>query len=106
MAIYHLHVSTGSKKPSIDGKKQGQSAAAKFDYITRAPRYNTSGKPVPDIISGNMPVWADIDARDYWLAADANERANGRLFKNIEFSLPVELTQESRRGLAIEFAES
>ena len=106
MAIYHLHVSTGSKKPPVDGKKQGQSAAAKFDYITRAPRYNTSGKPIPDIVSGNMPIWAENDARDYWIAADTEERANGRLFKNIEFSLPVELSREDRRNLAIQFAES
>ena len=106
MAIYHLHVSTGSKKPPIDGKKQGQSAAAKYDYITRTPRYNTSGKPIPDIVSGNMPIWAENDTRDYWLAADTEERANGRLFKNIEFSLPVELSREDRRDLAIQFAES
>ena len=105
MAIYHLHVSTGSKKPPIDGKKQSQSAAAKYDYITRAPRYNTLGKPIPDIISGNMPIWADIDARNYWTAADMEERANGRLFKNIEFALPVELTREANRYLAIQLTE-
>ena len=38
-----------------------------------------------------MPEWAQDDPRTYWAAADENERANGRLFRDIEFALPKEL---------------
>ncbi|MGD7646317.1 MobA/MobL family protein, partial [Ralstonia pseudosolanacearum] len=40
----------------------------------------------------------------YWDAADLHERANGRLFKQIEFSLPVELTLDQQQELVDEFA--
>ena len=35
--------------------------------------------------SGNMPEWAEDDPQKYWTAADAGERANGRLYREVEF---------------------
>ena len=43
--------------------------------------------------SGHMPAWAEADPTDYWDAADLYERANGRLFKRLEFALPTALTR-------------
>jgi hypothetical protein len=48
--------------------------------------------------SGHLPEWAERSA-DYWDAADLYERANGRLFKEIEFALPVELNASQQREL-------
>ena len=41
----------------------------------------------------------------YWEAADENERANGRLYSEVQFALPKELSEKERRELAGEFAE-
>ena len=53
---------------------------------------------------GHMPAWAQDDPRAYWTAADENERANGSLFKDVEFALPKELSADERRALAVDFA--
>jgi hypothetical protein len=50
-----------------------------------------------------MPAWAEDAPRNYWEAADAHERANGRLFKQIEFALPKELSPEQQTDLAASF---
>ena len=97
MAIYHLHTSVGSRKG-------GQSAAAKHDYIHREGRYSRDPDEVAHRESGHMPEWAAADPRVYWAAADAGERANGRLFREIEFALPNELTHEQRAAAARQFA--
>lgn len=52
-----------------------------------------------------MPEWAQEDPRQYWRSADQHERANGRLFKEIEFALPRELSQEQSVVLARQFAD-
>lgn len=50
-----------------------------------------------------MPAWASDDPRNYWEAADVHERANGRLFKQLEFALPKELSPEQQIALAASF---
>lgn len=97
MAIYHLTASTGSRK-------NGQSAAAKIDYIQRSGRYTRDPAECLHAESGNMPGFAQ-EAADYWSAADTYERANGRLFKQVEFALPVELSLDAQRELARDFAQ-
>lgn len=107
MAIYHLTVKTGSKKG-------GQSAAAKAGYISRTGKYAKDRDEVLHIESGNMPSWATAGlrserskaaARKYWQAADEHERANGVLFREVEFALPRELTLEQQIEVARQFAE-
>lgn len=55
-----------------------------------------------------MPPWAGRQrhAPAYWAAADAHERANGRLCKTIEFALPRELDPRERLLLAHEYVRA
>lgn len=96
MSIYHLTAKTGSRNG-------GQSAKAKADYIQREGKYARNRDEVLHIQSGHLPGWAERPA-DYWDGADLYERANGRLFKEVEFALPVELTLDQQRELVDEFA--
>ena len=52
-----------------------------------------------------MPEWAQADPGKYWDAADENERANGRLYSEVQFALPRELSEPQRREVAGRFAE-
>ena len=98
MAIYHLNVKTGTRIG-------GQSARAKSDYIGREGKYEKDGEELEYKESGNMPEWAEDDPRGYWAGADAHERANGRLYRQVEFALPRELNAAERVELATRFAE-
>lgn len=98
MALYHLHVSVGSKA-------KGQSAKAKHEYVAREGRYAKDSRELLYIESGNMPAWV-ASPKAYWEKADVYERANGRLFVEVEFALPKELDEDERVGLAREFAKS
>lgn len=98
MSIYHLHVSTGNRK-------NGSSAKAKAQYIQREDKYERQEDRCLHRESGHMPEWAEKNPTDYWEAADNYERQNGRLYKEVEFSLPRELPEEERLELARDFAE-
>lgn len=97
MAIFHLTAKTGSRS-------KGQSAKAKSDYITRSGKYSNDRDEVLYSSSDHMPMWA-ADEYDYWKGADVYERSNGRLYKEIEFSLPVELGLDQQIELAESFAK-
>ena len=97
MAIYHLSVKTGSRI-------SGQSAKAKSEYIEREGKYEKNRDELAYSESGNMPEWAEDDPQKYWAATDEHERANGSLFKEVEFALPVELDERQQRELASSFA--
>lgn len=98
IAIYHLTVRTGTRA-------KGTVAAKKSDYIQRENQYEQQ----PDLCiykeSDHMPSWAQEEPRDYWQAADQYERANGRLFVEVEFALPRELSEEEQINLAHDFAQ-
>jgi hypothetical protein len=96
MAIYHLNLSHGSRSG-------GQSAGAKLDYISREGKYAEQPDVCRLVESSNLPSWAN-NAREFWRAADQNERANARLFSQLEFALPAELTPEGQLQLVREFA--
>ena len=98
MAVYHLKAGFGSRAG-------GQSAAAKRDYIEREGRYERDRDELEHRESGHMPAWAEEDPRAYWQAADEHERANGRLYSEIQFALPRDLDAGGRRELAGAFAE-
>ena len=101
MAICHIAIKQGTRSG-------GQSAEAKDDYLERNGRYGgKDGKRKNGVLlseSGNMPAWAKTP-REYWKAADQYERANGRLFIQVEFALPVELSEEQQIELSREFSE-
>jgi hypothetical protein len=80
-----------------------------------------AGKPVADILRtsryasrlkhgekleatgvGNIPEWAS-NPLVFWLAADANERSNGTIYREMEIALPRELTPDQRTELVREF---
>ena len=91
MAIYHAHVSSGSRAG-------GQSGAAKVAYVLREGKY--AGRY--DLVvsgHGNLPAWAGGDPRALFAAADLHERANGRLFLEIEVALPNELDETQQHEL-------
>lgn len=96
MAIYHLTAKTVSRGESV-------SSAARSDYIERAGRYRSDHAEVLHKGHGNMPTWVEGCPRKYWEAADIHERANGRLFKQIEFALPKELSPGQQTSLAASF---
>ena len=98
MAVFHLKASFGSRAG-------GQSARAKSDYIEREGRYEKDGEELEHKEHGNMPEWAEDDPGKYWEAADEHERANGRLYSEVQFALPKELNEEERREAASSFAE-
>ena len=98
MAVYHLKVSFGSRAG-------GQSACAKSDYIGREGKYEKDAEELEHTEHGNMPEWARSDPAKYWQAADENERANGRLYSEVQFALPQELSADGRREAAADFAE-
>ena len=98
MAVYHLKASFGSRAG-------GQSASAKSDYIEREGRYEQDGEELEHKEHGNMPEWAEDDPGKYWEAADEHERANGRLYSEVQFAFPKELNEAERREVASRFAE-
>ena len=98
VAVYHIKVGFGSRA-------SGQSACAKNEYIEREGRYASDGEEREHVEHGHMPAWAQDDPHAYWQAADAHERANGRLYSEVQFALPRELDASGRRALAGAFAE-
>ena len=99
MAVYHLKVSIGSRAG-------GQSAGAKSDYIEREGKYRQKDpEELEHSESGNMPEWAQENPHEYWQAADDYERANGRLYREVQFALPKEFDAAERREVSAGFAE-
>ncbi|WP_312260005.1 MobA/MobL family protein [Limnohabitans sp.] len=102
MAIYHLHAKIGSNGV-------GHSAGAKCAYITRTENYVMKADECAYTGSGNMPKWPNDnpqkDPAHYWKTADKYERDNGRLFRELEFSLPRELTLDQQKALCHAFAD-
>ena len=101
MAIYHLHISHGSRQG-------GQSALAKLWYVLREGKYARGRDDLVASGSGNLPDWCNGDPAQLFAAADRFERANGRLYVEAEGALPVELDREQDdelvRAFMAEFA--
>ena len=101
-AIYHLRVRTASRS-------KGQSARAACAYIERSAEYGRAADAAAELVyteSGHMPGWAEAEAGGaaYWDAADLYERSNGRLYKSMDFALPLALDADQQRELAVGFA--
>lgn len=93
MAIVHFAMKSSADAPP---------SAMHADYITRSGKYDRMDRV--HVESGNMPEFAAADARAFWRAADANERANGRTYTELQIALPRELQAEQRVALAREAA--
>ena len=99
-AIYHFNARSGTRS-------SGHSARAAAAYIQRTAEYSRDRETAAELLytaSGHMPAWAEADPMSYWDAADLHERANGRLFKRLEFALPTALTADEQQELAVGFA--
>jgi MobA/MobL family len=95
MATYHCSIKSGSKG-------SGASSTAKALYICREGKYADK----PDLEykeSGNMPSWAQKTHRAFWKATDEHERANGRVFTEIEIALPRDYPLEERKKMVQRF---
>ncbi|MCY0871891.1 MAG: MobA/MobL family protein, partial [Acidithiobacillus caldus] len=114
MAEYHLHATTHSRGV-------GKGAGGHVRYILREGAYaqktveqgdgpGVSRRRVSradEVLfaeSAHLPAWAQ-DPPDYWDAADRFERANGTVYREIEFALPKELSDAENIELARGFAE-
>ena len=114
MAEYHLHAKTHSRGA-------GKGAGGHVRYILREGAYaqktveQVNGAVVERVRierasevayaeSGHLPAWAQTPA-GYWDAADQYERANGTVYREIEFALPKELSDAENIALARSFAE-
>lgn len=102
MAIYHLSAKIGSNEKE-------HKALSKCSYITRTGDYSKKSEDCAYTASGNMPKWPKVnpqkDASHYWKAADTYERENGRLYRELEFALPRELSLDQQKVLAHAFSE-
>ena len=100
MAICHFAVKHASRG-------QGRSALAHATYIAREGPY-AQGRFAEQFVHvehHNMPPWAQADPHAFWAAADTYERANGRLYNELEMALPRELSADDRLTLAREFID-
>ncbi|WP_258231916.1 MobA/MobL family protein, partial [Salmonella enterica] len=97
MASYHCTVKAGAKG----------SALKHADYISRSGEYKSykSREDLEFSSSGNMPSWAKKNPAELWKAADEFERKNGTAYREIEISLPRELTREQRLELVEDFVQ-
>ena len=101
MAIYHLAVKHASRR-------QGRSALAHANYIAREGPYAQGrfAEQFVEVEHRNMPAWAQDSPQAFWAAADTYERANGRLYTELEIALPRELSRPEQAALARSFIAS
>lgn len=92
MAIFHLSFSNGKVGKGL----------AHFKYITGEDRYSYKENEVI-YEKHNMPP--HISAEDFWQSADAYERANGRVYKEIRIALPNGFTKKENQDLLNKFLE-
>ena len=92
MAIFHLSFSNGKVGKGL----------AHFKYIMGEDRYSYKENEVI-YEKHNMPP--HISAEDFWQSADAYERANGRVYKEIRIALPNGFTKKENQDLLNIFLE-
>lgn len=99
MGIYNLRMSSA----------KGRSVVDKFNYIVREEEYSyLKDDKYDDFIYSehmNLPSFAQNDPSLFWNIVEGYERENANLFREIEFSIPYELSDEERIEVATEFAK-
>ena len=109
MALYRLHIkrfnAPRQAKPGSPRKSQVPvSAHARYllrempieEHLKHALRERPSEQQRNDLVasgSAHLPAWAEGNAVTYWQAAQAYSRAGAVIAKELEVSLPRELTQ-------------
>lgn len=92
MAIFHLSFSNGKVGKGL----------AHFKYIMGEDKYLYKENEVI-YEKHNMPP--HLSAEDFWQSADAYERANGRVYKEIRISLPNGFSKKENQDLLNKFLE-
>ena len=93
MATYHCSMKIGNKNT-------GASATAHFDYINRQGDYDNKDEDLVATGSGNLPDFADGDAKKFFEACD---RRDIRTHRSITFTLPKELPREAQLEIVEEY---
>ena len=91
MAIFHLHIRAGTRR-------NGDCAERRL----KAVRGLSRARDAVDVAAeawGNLPKWAKDDPEVFFRAADVWERANAKLWIEIEGALPRELSQNEQCGI-------
>ena len=94
MANYHLNISYGRV-----GK-----GGPHIDYILGQNKYANKENEIK-YTNHNLPNWCK-SPKEFWVAADDNERINGTVYKEIRISLPNELSHEKNIELLNEFIDT
>ena len=94
MANYHLNISYG---------KVGK-GGPHIDYILGQNKYVNKENEIK-YTNHNLPNWCK-SPKEFWVAADDNERINGTVYKEIRISLPNELSHEKNIELLNEFIDT
>ena len=94
MANYHLNISYGRI-----GK-----GGPHIDYILGQNKYANKENEIK-YTNHNLPNWCK-SPKEFWVAADDNERINGTVYKEIRISLPNELSHEKNIELLNEFIDT
>lgn len=92
MAIFHLSFSNGKVGKGL----------AHFKYIMGEDKYLYKENEVV-YEKHNMPP--HLSAEDFWQSADAYERANGRVYKEIRIALPNGFSKKENQDLLNKFLE-
>lgn len=92
MAIFHLNFSNGKVGKGL----------AHYKYIMGLDKYSYKENELL-FERHNMP--SNLVAEEFWLSADAYERKNGRVYKEIRISLPNSFTKEENQKLLNEFID-
>ena len=92
MAIFHLSFSNGKVGKGL----------AHFKYIMGEDRYSYKENEVI-YEKHNMPP--HVSAKDFWQLADAYERVNGRVYKEIRIALPNGFSKKENQDLLNKFLE-
>ena len=95
MAISHFRVKGGSKAKGASGREN-------FRYLCREGKYQQRNDLV-EVTHQNYPAWAKEDPKQFWQAADIYERANARVYTELEIALPRELSQSQQQRLINDF---
>lgn len=93
MATYHCSMKIGNKNT-------GASATAHFDYINRQGDYDNKDEDLVATGSGNLPDFADGDAKKFFEACD---RRDIRTHRSITFTLPKELPRKVQLQIVEEY---
>ena len=92
MAIFHLSFSNGKVGKGL----------AHFKYIMGEDRYSYKENEVI-YEKHNMPP--HVSAKDFWQSADAYERVNGRVYKEIRIALPNGFSKKENQDLLNKFLD-